>query len=69
MKSTLGEILGQMKDLQAHCEDMARHENADSIWVRDVAALGSVIAILENMQRQNFLKSLFLQWRYRLLHF
>lgn len=68
-KMTLREILEQMKNLQAHCEDMIDKEDPDSIWRSDVEALGSVIGILERMERQSFWKSMFLRWRYRLLHF
>lgn len=68
-KITLREILEQMKSLQAHCEDMVDKEDPDSIWRSDVEALGSVIGILERMERQSFWKSMFLRWRYRLLHF
>ena len=68
-KITLREILEQMKSLQAHCEDMIDKEDPDSIWRSDVEALGSVIGILERMERQSFWKLVFLRWRYRLLHF
>ena len=68
-KMTLREILEQMKSLQEHCEDMIDKEDPDSIWRSDVEAIGSVIGILERMERQSFWKSMFLRWRYRLLHF
>ena len=44
---TKEQIINQLKSLKAHCKDFVDEEEEDSIWKKDVEALGNAIEMLD----------------------
>ena len=48
MSVTREEMLAQLQSLRDNSADMAKSEDADEIWARDVEALDMAIAVLKS---------------------